>query len=78
MPRPPDDEPVIAPSAVDATVKLINGFPGIPKMKSEITLNPGAIVITTPKATAADVKNIGVIDPFAPKLSAVLCEGMYR
>ena len=41
-------------------------------MKSEIAVKPGAKVMTTPNATEADVKKIGVMDPFAPKLSASL------
>lgn len=47
-------------------------------MKSEIAWKPGANVMTTPKPTDAEVKKIGVIAPFAPKLTACLCDGIYR
>ena len=78
MPSPPDSEPVIAPSVVVAIAKLINGLPGISIMKSEIIWKLGANVMTTPNATEASIRKIGLTDPSAPILIVSLCDGIYR
>src|SRR4051794_20708300 len=77
IPNAPDAEPVIPPNKADATDKLISGLPGIFKISSEIKLKPGARVMTTPKATADDVRNTGMMEPLAPSLITAFWLGMY-
>jgi hypothetical protein len=66
IPKPPEADPVIADKDKDATDNPIRGCPGILRMKSDITSNAGAVVTTTPKATAAAVAKTGAMEPAAP------------